>query len=58
MKYLKLDLENALKNPEEIQLLKSRVEKIHHDVLNKNVEEKDWLGWYDLPNTYDRKEVQ
>ncbi|TNK83056.1 glucose-6-phosphate isomerase [Mycoplasmopsis pullorum] len=58
MKYLKLDLENALKNPEEIQLLKSRVEKIHHDVLNKNVEEKDWLGWYDLPNTYDREEVR
>lgn len=57
MKYLNLNIDKALsKGPRELSYLQSKVSQIHNDVLNKNVPEKDWLGWYDLPNTYDKNE--
>ncbi|VEU74437.1 Glucose-6-phosphate isomerase [Mycoplasmopsis citelli] len=59
LKYLKLNTFNALKNaPEELAFLQEKVSKIHFDVQNKQVLEKDWLGWYDLPQNYDKQEVE
>lgn len=59
LKYLNLQTNDALENASQtLEFLQERVSKIHHDVKEKKVNEKDWLGWYDLPNTYDRNEVQ
>ncbi|WP_036452191.1 glucose-6-phosphate isomerase [Mycoplasma buteonis] len=55
--HLELNLANALTNEQE-QLAKfqKQVSEIHLAVKNKTVAEKDWLGWYDLPENYDREE--
>nr|WP_318032803.1 hypothetical protein [Mycoplasmopsis cynos] len=57
LKYLNIDIKNALKNNlHDVDYLQKKVTQIHNDVLNKNVAEKDWLGWYDLPNNYNKEE--
>lgn len=59
LKYLELNTKPALKNGlSDVAYLQDKVTKIHNDVLSKNVAEKDWLGWYDLPNSYDRAELE
>ncbi|QKT05286.1 glucose-6-phosphate isomerase [Mycoplasma sp. OR1901] len=58
MKYLKINLEKTAQHLDKkmIDSLQNEVTKIHNDVLNKNVAEKDWLGWYNLPENYDKDE--
>ncbi|QZE12315.1 glucose-6-phosphate isomerase [Mycoplasma sp. Ms02] len=57
MKYLKLSTEHALVASNDVLSLQDRVSKIHEDVKNKKVVEKDWLGWYNLPTEYNKDEV-
>ncbi|VEU71002.1 glucose-6-phosphate isomerase [Mycoplasmopsis glycophila] len=61
LKHLELNLDNAF--PQETTninelagTLQERVTKIHNSLVNKTVEEKDWLGWYNLPEDYDKDE--
>lgn len=57
LKYLSLDVKNALKNNiKDVEHLQKKVTQIHNDVKNKEVDEKDWLGWYDLPKNYNKDE--
>ncbi|AKF40977.1 glucose-6-phosphate isomerase [Mycoplasmopsis canis] len=57
LKYLSLDVKNALKNNiKDVEYLQKKVTQIHNDVKNKEVDEKDWLGWYDLPKNYNKDE--
>ncbi|WP_117275258.1 glucose-6-phosphate isomerase [Mycoplasmopsis edwardii] len=57
LKYLNLDVKNALKDGvKTLDNLQTKVTQIHNDVHKKEVAEKDWLGWYDLPNKYDKDE--
>ncbi|QGZ97741.1 glucose-6-phosphate isomerase [Mycoplasma sp. NEAQ87857] len=57
MKYLELNLNNALSSGlSELEKYQDQVSKIHFDVLNKNVDEKDWLGWYNLPSDHNKDE--
>ncbi|RIV16766.1 glucose-6-phosphate isomerase [Mycoplasmopsis gallopavonis] len=57
LKHLELNLNNALENGiQDLEQFQAKVTEIHNAVLNKQVAEKDWLGWYDLPQNYDQDE--
>lgn len=56
MKPLSLELNNCVAE-NSLADLKPRVYDIHKRLLNKDVAEKDWLGWLDLPNNSDSKEI-
>ncbi|WP_027121292.1 glucose-6-phosphate isomerase [Mycoplasma leonicaptivi] len=59
MKYLELNIKNALpKGLKNLEYLQNKITEIHNNVLTKNVAEKDWLGWYNLPSNYDKDEFQ
>lgn len=57
MKYLNLNTKHALKNKNEALALQERVTEIHNNIIEKKVAEKYWLGWYDLPQKYNKQEV-
>ncbi|WP_406614406.1 glucose-6-phosphate isomerase [Mycoplasma corogypsi] len=58
LKHLSLNVDHALKNGlADVKNYQEHVSKIHHDVVTKQVAEHEWLGWYNLPETYDRDEL-
>ncbi|MGZ9800131.1 glucose-6-phosphate isomerase [Mycoplasma sp. AC1221] len=57
MKHLKLDFSKA-PSLEELKYLQPKISQIHNDIVSKNVVEKDWLGWYNLPADYDKDEFK
>lgn len=58
MKFLKLDTTYSMIENSKLNLLQERVDQIHNSVLKREVAEKDWLGWYDLPDNYDKEEMK
>ncbi|QBF34961.1 glucose-6-phosphate isomerase [Mycoplasmopsis phocirhinis] len=48
MKTINLKLDKAI-NTQNLLKFQDKINKIHNALINKNVIEKDWLGWYELP---------
>ena len=53
---VKLNLENSGIEPQEILEYKEQVENIHKDLHRRASDEKDFVGWLDLPTNYDKEE--
>ena len=53
---VKLNLENAGIEPQEILEYKQVVENIHKDLHGRAHNENDFVGWIDLPTNYDKEE--
>ena len=53
---IKLNLENAEIEPQEILEYKQVVENIHKDLHGRAHNENDFVGWIDLPTNYDKEE--
>ncbi|TDV22706.1 glucose-6-phosphate isomerase [Mycoplasmopsis mustelae] len=58
MKYLEINFEKAVRSVSDLNFLQKKVSQIHNDIETKNVLEKDWLGWYNLPRDYDKDEFK
>ena len=56
MKKLNIDLKNTGITDKTILEYKSKVAKIHKDLHARADDEKDFVGWLDLPTNYDKKE--
>lgn len=56
MSEIKLNLENSGIAQEKILLYKDKVEIIHKSLHARANEEKDFVGWLELPTNYDKKE--
>ena len=56
MKKLNIDLKNTGITDKTILEYKSKVAKIHKDLHSRVDDEKDFVGWLDLPTNYDKKE--
>ena len=55
---IKIDLKNAGIDKKEIMKYKEQVENIHKDLHGRKDDEKDFVGWLDLPTNYDKKEFK
>ena len=55
---LKFNLDNAKIDEKEIMKYKSQVENIHKDLHRRATDEEDFVGWIDLPTTYDKSEFK
>ena len=55
---LKFNLDNAKIDEKEIMKYKSQVENIHKDLHRRAEDEDDFVGWIDLPTTYDKSEFK
>ncbi|EFF41547.1 glucose-6-phosphate isomerase [Mycoplasmopsis alligatoris] len=58
MKNLKLNTKHVLFKRDELLKLQSDVSRIHNDLMTRNVAERDWLGWFDLPYNYNKDELK
>ena len=56
MKKLKVDLKNTGIDDKAIMEYKTKVAKIHNDLHKRVDDEKDFVGWLNLPTNYDKKE--
>ncbi len=56
MSNIKLNLENAGINKKNIMEYKEQVENIHKELHKRANDEKDFVGWLELPTNYDKKE--
>ena len=56
MENLKVDFEFSGITEKEIMKYKDKVEKIHKDLHSKSKDEKEFVGWIELPSNYDREE--
>lgn len=56
MSGVKLDLKNAGITQKSIQEYKEQVENIHKELHKRANDEKDFLGWIELPTNYDKNE--
>ncbi len=56
MAEIKLNLENSKIKQEEILKYKEQVENIHKNLNQRANDEKDFVGWLELPTGYDKKE--
>ncbi|MBR3002587.1 MAG: glucose-6-phosphate isomerase [Clostridia bacterium] len=56
MKKLNIDLKNTGITDKEIMEYKKEVAKIHEDLHKRVNDEKDFVGWLNLPTEYDKKE--
>lgn len=56
MSGIKLDLENTGINQKSIMEYKEQVENIHKELHKRANDEKDFVGWLELPTNYDKKE--
>ncbi|TKA59421.1 Glucose-6-phosphate isomerase [Mycoplasmopsis bovis 8790] len=57
MKYINVDISNALEL-NEINKYYEQVVQIHNNIINQKVNEKDWLGWINLPNNMNNLEMK
>ena len=55
---IKIDLNNAGIDKKEIMKYKEQVENIHKDLHRRKNDEKDFVGWLELPTDYDKKEFK
>ena len=55
---IKINLENAGIPKKEIMKYKEQVENIHKDLHGRKDDEKDFVGWLELPTDYDKKEFK
>ncbi len=55
---LNLNLENTSINENEIQKYSKMVSEIHKELHEKKDDEKEFLGWLELPTKYDKKEFK
>ena len=55
---LKLNLENTGIDEKAIMKYKDKVEKIHEDLHKRASDEKDFVGWLNLPTEYDKEEFK
>ena len=53
---IKLDLEKSGIDVKNIMEYKQEVENIHKDLHRRGNDEKDFVGWIDLPTNYNREE--
>lgn len=53
---IKLDLKNSGITEKTISEYKEQVENIHKDLHRRANDEKDFVGWVELPTNYDKKE--
>ncbi len=53
---IRLDLKNTGIDQKDILGYKSRVEVIHKELKKRSKDEKDFVGWLELPTDYDKKE--
>lgn len=58
MSNLKLDFSNVKIEENEIMQYKVQVETIHKDLHEKATNEKEFLGWLNLPTNYDKEEFE
>lgn len=58
MSNIKLEIENSGINLKEIMKYKEEVEKIHEELHSKANDENEFLGWLNLPSSYDKKELE
>ena len=56
MSGIKLDLKNSGIEPKLILEYKEQVENIHKELKRRAKDEKDFVGWLELPSNYDKKE--
>lgn len=56
MKKLKVDLKNTGIDDKAIMEYKTKVAKLHNDLHKRVDDEKDFVGWLNLPTKYDKKE--
>ncbi|MCI8759668.1 MAG: glucose-6-phosphate isomerase [Clostridia bacterium] len=56
MAQIKLNLKNSEITQKSILEYKQQVENIHKDLHKRANEEKDFVGWLELPTNYDKKE--
>ena len=55
---LKLNLEHSGVDPKAIMKYKEQVEEIHQELHKRASDEKDFVGWLELPTNYDKEEFQ
>ncbi len=58
MNGIKLDLKKSGISQKTIMEYKEEVENIHKDLHNRSSDEKDFVGWLELPTNYDKKEFE
>ncbi len=58
MPNLKLNYDTSGVSDKEIMKYKDKVTKIHKKIHEKAEDEKDFLGWLELPTNYDKKEFE
>ena len=58
MSNIKLEIENSGINLKEIMKYKEEVEQIHEELHSKVNDENEFLGWLNLPSSYDKKEFE
>lgn len=60
MENIKLDYSNVLKFMEESEITKyqEKINRAHNDLHNKTGEGSDFLGWVDLPTSFDKQEYR
>ena len=51
-----IDLSKSGIDPKELILYKEQVESIHKELNKRSNDEKDFVGWLELPTNYDKKE--
>ena len=56
MTNVKLNLKNSQVTKKDIAEYKEKVENIHKELHNRANDEKDFVGWLELPTNYDKKE--
>lgn len=56
MAEIKLNLKKSDMTQKSILEYKEQVENIHKDLHRRANDEKDFVGWLELPTTYDKKE--
>lgn len=55
---IKVDLKNTGVNEKAIMEYKAQVENIHKELHKRANDEKDFVGWLDLPTNYDKEEFK
>ena len=58
MSNIKVDFSNSGIANSDLMKYKGQVEKIHNEFYSKKDDEKEFLGWIDLPTNYDKDEFE
>ena len=58
MAEIKLDMKHTGISQKSIMEYKAKVENIHKDLHRRANDEKDFVGWLELPTNYDKEEFK